>query len=100
MRIQRIPLFLIGLMLAVSATAQKEKDRGYWALTYKKTLLDGERFNGNNTGIENGMNGKAVVCAYFGVGVMVSALLGVFSEERKVKRFESIKHRMGYRRAA
>lgn len=60
MRIQRIPLFLIGLMLAVSATAQKEKDRGYWALTYKKTLLDGERFNGNNTGIENGMNGKAV----------------------------------------
>lgn len=48
----------------------------------------------------NGMNGKAVVCAYFGVGVMMCALLGVFNEERKVKRFDSIKHRMGYRRAA
>ena len=48
----------------------------------------------------NGMNGKAVVCAYFGVGIMTAAILGVFNEERKVKRFDSIKHRMGYRRAA
>ena len=59
MRIQRIPLFLIGLMLAVSATAQKEKDRGYWALASKKTFIDGKMSNGKEQGIISGKDREA-----------------------------------------
>ena len=59
MRIQRIPLFLIGLMLAVSATAQKEKDRGYWALASKKTFIDGKMSNGKEVGIISGKDREA-----------------------------------------
>ena len=57
--IQRIPLLLIGLMLAVSAAAQQKKDRGYWSLAFKKTFIEGERSNGNNTGIISGNDGEA-----------------------------------------
>lgn len=49
---------------------------------------------------QHGVGFKACMVVYFCVGIMMCAILGVFSEERKVKRFESIKHRMGYRRAA
>lgn len=49
---------------------------------------------------QNGAGFKACMVVYMCVGMMVSAILGVFNEERKVKRFDSIKHRMGYRRAA
>ena len=59
MRIQRFPLFLIGLMLAVSATAQKEKDRGYWALASKKTFIDGKMSNGKEVGIISGKDREA-----------------------------------------
>lgn len=55
--------------------------------------------------IANGMNGKAVVCAYFGVGIMMSAILGVFGSADKQARkyrtkYGSIRHRMGYRKVA
>ena len=59
MRIQRIPLFLIGLMLTVSAAAQQKKDRGYWSLAFKKTFIESEKSNGNNTGIISGNDGEA-----------------------------------------
>lgn len=36
--------------------------------------------------IANGMNGKAVVCVYFGVGIMMSAILGVFGSADKQAR--------------
>lgn len=49
---------------------------------------------------QHGVGFKACMVVYFCVGIMMCAILGVFSEERKVKRFDSIKHRMGYRRAA
>ena len=48
----------------------------------------------------HGVGFKACTIVYMCVGVMMSAILGVFNEERKVKRFDSIKHRMGVRRAA
>lgn len=57
--IQRIPLLLIGLMLTASAAAQQKKDRGYWSLAFKKTFIEGERSNGNNTGIISGNDGEA-----------------------------------------
>lgn len=59
MRTYRIPLLLIGLMLAVSAAAQQKKDRGYWSLAFKKTFIEGEKSNGNNTGIISGSDGGA-----------------------------------------
>ena len=49
---------------------------------------------------QHGAGFKACTVVYMCVGVMMCAILGVFNEERKVKRFDSIKHRMGYRRAA
>ena len=57
--IQRIPLLLIGLMLTVSAAAQQKKDRGYWSLAFKKTFIESEKSNGNNTGIISGNDGEA-----------------------------------------
>lgn len=56
-------LLLMGVLLAVSASAeekQKSKDRGHWSLTTKKTFIEGQRSNGDNTGIISGRDGEAV----------------------------------------
>lgn len=62
-----IILILTGALLAVSVVAQdkktdngqKAKDRGYWSLTFKKTMLVGERSKGDETGILGGKDGLA-----------------------------------------
>lgn len=60
MRTQRLLLLLTGLLLAVCATGQEQKkDRGYWSLTSKKTFIEGEKSNGENTGIVSGKDGEA-----------------------------------------
>ena len=46
---------------------------------------------------------KACLVVYMCVGIMMSAILGVFSERKREEyrtKYGSIKHRMGYRRAA
>lgn len=55
-------LLLTGALLVVSASAQEKKeqnDRGYWSLAAKKTFIEGERSNGDNTGIISGKDGEA-----------------------------------------
>ena len=48
------------------------------------------------------VNGKAVVCVYFCVGIMTAALLGVFDDNRKrgKTKYGSIRHKYGFRKAA
>ena len=58
MKIRSAILLLTGLFVFIPVSAQ-EKDRGYWVLTATKTLYEGERSNGNNTGIIGGSDRKA-----------------------------------------
>ena len=62
-----IILILTGALLAVSVVAQDKKrnngqeakDRGYWSLTFRKTMMVGERSKGDDTGILGGKDGLA-----------------------------------------
>lgn len=58
MKIRSAIMLLIGMLMTVSVSAQKE-DRGYWGLTESRMLYDGERSVGDKTGIIGGQNGKA-----------------------------------------
>ena len=52
---------------------------------------------------QNGAGFKACMVVYFCVGMMVSAILGVFNERKREDyrtKYGSIKHRMGYRKVA
>jgi len=67
MRKCSIILFLTGALLAASVfvqaqnqnTSQQGKDRGYWSLTFRKTMMVGERSKGDDTGILGGKDGLA-----------------------------------------
>ena len=67
MRKCSIILFLTGALLAASVfvqaqnrnTSQQGKDRGYWSLTSRKTMMVGERSKGDDTGILGGKDGLA-----------------------------------------
>ena len=67
MRKRSIILLLTGALLAVSVVAQdkktdngqKAKDRGYWSLTVRKTMVVGERSKGDETGIIGAREGLA-----------------------------------------
>ena len=52
---------------------------------------------------QHGAGFKACMVVYFCVGIMVSAILGVFNERKREDyrtKYGSIKHRMGYRKVA
>ena len=52
-------LLLMGVVMSFSASAQEKGGRGYWTLAYSRTLIEGERSNGENTGIIDGRDGLA-----------------------------------------
>ena len=52
-------LLLMGVVMTVSASAQGQGGKGYWTLALSKTFIEGERSNGENTGIIGGQDGLA-----------------------------------------
>ncbi|MBO4673087.1 MAG: hypothetical protein J5616_01895 [Bacteroidaceae bacterium] len=50
-------MLLVGMLMVCAATAQEKK--GYWYLAVKKTFTEGERSNGNETGLLNARDGLA-----------------------------------------
>ena len=54
-------LLLMGVVMTVSASAQEQGGKGYWTLAISKTFIEGERSNGENTGIIGGQDGSQMV---------------------------------------